>query len=138
MLRIGLGLFLGALIWSLFFLIDYLVKPDPELERIILLYVFIGLGGLIAGLVPSGLESYRIVDGLISGSIYSVLFYITINLIQVFYLIKLGVLKELWDPNSLISSLLYIPIVIGCAIVGIAIRAVIDLLLIKIRKAKNK
>jgi len=112
-----LGLLLGGLVWSLFFLIDYLANPDPELERGLLFLAFVGISGFISVLVP-----LKPVDGLISGSLYSVLLYIVLNLIQVFYLIKLGILKEVWEPQYLSSYLLSIPIALGCSFVGIAVK----------------
>ncbi|GAH59926.1 unnamed protein product, partial [marine sediment metagenome] len=105
--------------------------PDPELERAILFFVFIGLSGLISGLIP-----LNIIDGLIAGSIYSVLFYITINLIQVFYFIKLGIL-DVWEPRYLSSSLKYIPISLGCSIVGIGLRFMFNYLFNKLRERKD-
>ncbi len=130
-LFIIIGAIIGVLVFNLFFLLDYLFYFDPELESIILLYVFIGLGGFISGLIP-----LKIVDGLISGVSYSFFFYIEMNLMAVFYYIKLGVLNEVWKPQILAITLLYVLITIGCAIIGIGLRFLIVLLFSKLRKSR--
>ncbi len=131
-LFIILGVILGVLVFNLFFLLDYLFYFDPELESAILLHVFIGLGGLISGLIP-----LKKVDGLISGAFYSLFFYIEINLIAVFYYIHLGVLDEVWEPQNLAITLLYVLITIGCSIIGIGLRFLIVLLFSKLRKSRS-
>ena len=128
-LFIILGIIFGILAFNLSFLIDYLFYIDPELESAILLLVCIGLGGLISGLIPMKWS-----DGLISGAFYSVLFYIQINLMAVFYYIQLGILDEVWEPQNLAITLLYVLMTIGCSILGIGLRFLIGLLFNKLRK----
>ena len=127
-----LGILLGVLVFNLFYLLDYFFYLDPELEKLMLLFFLIGLGGFISGLVP-----LKAVDGLISGTSYSVLFYIQTNLMQVFYYIRLGVLEVFWEPQILAKSLLYVLLTLGCSIIGIGLRFLIDLLYNKIRKNKT-
>lgn len=131
-LFIVLGVILGVLVFNLFFLLDFLFYFDPELELAILLLALIGLGGFISGIIP-----LKIVDGLISGAFYSLFFYIEINLIAVFYYIHLGVLDEVWEPQNLAISLLYVLMTLGCSIVGIGLRFLIVLLFNKLRKSRT-
>ena len=131
-LFIILGVILGVLVFNLNFLLDYLFYFDPELESAILFLTLIGLGGFISGLIP-----LKIVDGLISGAFYSLFFYIEINLIAVFYYIHLGVLDEVWEPQNLAITLLYVPMTIGCSIIGIGLRFLIVLLFRKLRKSRS-
>ena len=131
-LFIILGVIFGVLVFNLNFLLDYLFYFDPELESVILLLTLIGLGGFISGLIP-----LKMVDGLISGAFYSVFFYIEINLIAVFYYIHLGVLDEVWEPQNLAITLLYVPMTIGCSIIGIGLRFLIVLLFRKLRKSRS-
>ena len=130
-LFIILGAILGVLVFNLNFLLDYLFYFDPELEKAILLLVSIGLGGFISGLIP-----LKIVDGLISNASYSVFFYIQMNLMAVFYYIQLGVLDEVWEPQILAVTLLYVLMTIGCSIIGIGLRFLIVLLFSKLRKSR--
>ena len=131
-LFIILGIILGVLVFNLSFLLDYLFYFDPELESAILLLTLIGLGGFISGLIP-----LKIVDGLISGAFYSLFFYIEINLVAVFYYIHLGVLDEVWEPQYLANTLLYVLMTIGCSIIGIGLRFLIVLLFRKLRKSRS-
>ena len=130
-LFIILGATIGVLVFNLNFLLDYLFYFDPELESVILLLFSIGLGGFISGLIP-----LKIVDGLISGAFYSLFFYIEINLIAVFYYIHLGILGEVWEPQNLAITLLYVLMTIGCSIIGIGLRFLIVLLFSKLRKSR--
>lgn len=127
-----LGNILAALIIGLFFLLDFLIYLDPELERGLLFLIFIGLSGFVSGLVPS-----KITDGLISGAIYSVLFWISINLAQLSHFMRMNILVA-WHPQYLIASLRYIAIAFGCAVIGIGLKSLIVLLINKLRKNKIK
>lgn len=119
-----LGVISGLIVFNLFFLLDYLFYLDPELEKALWLLSLICLGGFISGLIP-----LKIVDGIITGTAYSILFYIEMNLLVVFHYISLGLLGEIWEPIILARSLLYVLMTLACSTIGIGLRSLIRFLI---------
>ena len=130
---IFLGILLGFLLFSSFFLFDYLFYFDPELEGPLFLLLFIILSGFISGLVP-----LEIVDGIISGALFSVFLYIVWILRQVFYFIKLGILIEVWEPKILVAVLRLFMFAFCGSIIGVILRFLIEFFIKILRKKKIK